>query len=75
MTPLIAFEANTIRTQGLINTMGYQGEIFPLPNNNNVELLCDKFDSAFYDLGEINFKAVKLNIKKKNTYRAFLRDA
>ncbi len=74
-TPLISFEANTNKTQGLIDTMGYRGEILELPDEQNIVDLKRKFDFAWGNKDILDFSIVKKNIHEKNTYRQFLLNA
>ena len=74
-TPFIGFEANTSKTQGLIDTMGYKGEIFELPNKQNIDDLKSKFDVSWENKDTVDFNVVEKNILKKNTYKKFLLDA
>jgi polysaccharide pyruvyl transferase WcaK-like protein len=72
-TPLIAFEGNTSKTQGLIDTMGYDGEIYNLPDKNNIDRLLTSLSKDLENLNNINFNSVKKNIVDKNTYSEFFR--
>jgi polysaccharide pyruvyl transferase WcaK-like protein len=72
-TPLIAFEGNTSKTQGLIDTMGYEGEIYNLPDKNNIDRLLTSLSKDLENLNNINFNSVKKNIVEKNTYSEFFR--
>ncbi len=72
-TPLIAFEGNTSKTQGLTDTMGYEGEIYNLPDKNNIDRLLTSLSKDLENLNNINFNSVKKNIVEKNTYSEFFR--